>query len=277
MNQPTLIDGEAGKIAIHDLGGDGPETLLVCHATGFLGMAYRAFARELHDVARVFAVDMRAHGDSDAPRDIAGFTWKGMADDLARSVAHINAESLHGFGHSMGATALLEVERTQPGTFATAMAFEPIVPPTRIPKGTPIQAAAAKRLRTFPSRGDALMRYSARPPLGLFRADVLHDYVQHGFVDTDTGQVTLKCLPEHEATVFSQAGTVPLASLAEIELDVVVARSGDGGLPAQLAEAVVETMPNGKMLDFSNLTHFGPLQDPVIVANAMRELVTSSS
>ncbi len=275
MSNPTMIDGQVGRIAVHDLGGDGPETLLICHATGFLGQVYQAFARELHDVARVVALDFRAHGDSSAPEDHADLTWVGMANDVARTIAHIDAESLHGFGHSMGGAALLEVERAQPGTFATAMVFEPVVPPHTFPEGSPLQKAAAGRLRTFPSRGHALMRYAARAPLGLFRADVLHDYVQHGFSNDDADEITLKCAPENEAAIFGKAGTIPLSSLTEIALDVVVAQSGDVEFAAELATNIVDTLPNGRLLKFPGLTHFGPLQDPVAVANEVRQLITT--
>lgn len=274
MTNPTLIDGEVGKIAVHDLGGEGPDTLIVAHATGFLGMVYRALAHELRSDVHVIAVDMRAHGDSDAPSAAEDFSWKGMADDLKRAIEHMNPGRLHGFGHSKGGAALLEVERTQPGTFTTAMVFEPVVPPGLFPNGSPLQKAAAGRLRTFPSRGHALERYAARPPLGLFRADVLYDYTQHGFRETESGEIVLKCTPENEAMTFSQAGTVPLASLAEIELEILVGRSGDDGFPAQMAQSVADTLPNGRIIDFPTITHFGPLQDPVIVANALRQMVT---
>ena len=73
------------------------------------------------------------------------------------------------------------------------------------------------------------------------------------------------------------AGTIPMSSLAEIELEVTVARSGDGGLPAQLALAVQDTLPNAIALEFPTLTHFGPLQDPVIVANEMRKIMRAAS
>lgn len=278
MSEAEFIDGAVGKIAIHDLGGDGTETLLVAHATGFLGRVYRAFAAELKADFHVIALDMRAHGDSDAPPHPADFDWRGMADDITRVISHLNAGVLHGFGHSMGGAALLEVERTNPGTFTSAMVFEPVVPPTTFgDQPTPIQRAAAGRLRSFPSRGHALERYSARPPLGLFRADVLHDYIRHGFADDEAGEITLKCLPEHEAATFGKAGTIPLASLSEVALDVVVARGGDGGLVGGLVDSIVETLPNGRALEFPTITHFGPLQDPVIVANAMRDLTTASS
>lgn len=278
MSEPEMIDGAVGKIAIHDLGGSGDNTLLICHATGFLGRVYRAFADQLANDARLFALDMRAHGDSQAPLEEADFDWRGMADDVARVVDHLGGDVLHGFGHSMGGAALLEVERAKPKTFRSAMVFEPVVPPGMFAEDDhPIQRVAAARQRTFPSRGSALLRYSARPPLGLFRADVLHDYVQHAFVEDEDGQVTLKCTPENEATTFSMAGTIPMSSLAEIELEVTVARSGDGGLPAQLALAVQDTLPNAIALEFPTLTHFGPLQDPVIVANEMRKIMRAAS
>ncbi len=277
MSSPTLIDGEVGPIAIHDLGGDGPEMLVICHATGFHGPAYRAFARELNQDVRVVAMDLRSHGDSAAPSVEADFSWVGMANDVARTIDHVNTvhdiDRLHGFGHSMGGAALLEVERSRPGTFSTAMVFEPIVPPHSFQGESPLQKAAAARLRSFPSRGHALERYAARPPLGLFRADVLHDYVEHGFRDTESGDVTLKCVPENEATIYGQAGTIPLEALVEVDMDVVVGCSGDEGVAAQLALHVADTLPNGRLLNFAELTHFGPLQNPVSVANEMRQMM----
>lgn len=277
MSEPTFIDGGAGQLALHDFGGSGDRVLLVAHATGFLAQVYRAFAQELTNELRVVGVDMRGHGDSDAPTAPSDFNWRYMAEDLAQAIDHIDANELHGFGHSYGGAAMLEVERTRPGTFTSAMAFEPIVPPTTLPAESPVVDAARRRLRSFPSRGHALERYSARPPLGWLRSDVLHDYVRHGFIETDTGEITLKCTPESEANTFAMAGTVPLGSLAEIELDVVIARSGDHEFAAALAEAAVDQLPNGRLLDFPTLTHFGPLQEPVAVAGEMRRLISSSS
>lgn len=275
-----FIDGTAGKIAVHhltDAGATQPSdrTLVVCHATGFLGRVYRAMAHELRHDATVIALDFRAHGDSDAPSAADGMNWSGMADDLEAVLAHVGANELHGFGHSMGGAALLEVERRTPGTFNTAFVFEPIVPPPGAinPDGSPIVRGALGRTRTFASRSETLQRYASRPPLGLFRADVLHDYVTHGFADTDTGEVTLKCAPENEAATFLNAGQIHLGLMTEIELDVVVGVSSDGQLPAQLAPVVAEKLPNGVLMEFLTLTHFGPLQDPVLVANAVRQLM----
>ncbi len=274
MTTTTMIDGRVGPIALHHLAGDGDEVLLVAHATGFLGEVYSAFARELAGQVRVVALDFRAHGDSATPEAHADFSWFGMADDLQAAIDHLSAPTLHGFGHSMGGAALLEVERRRSGSFTSALVFEPIVPPgpSSDTGESPLSLAALGRLRTFPNRGDALQRYASKPPLGLFRADVLHDYVRHGFADINDG-VTLKCRPESESATFIHAGEINLEMLPEIDLAVVVGKSGDGGFPAQLADSVAEHLPHGRLKEFPTITHFGPLQDPVSVARAMAEIM----
>jgi len=271
MSEPEFIDGGVGPIAIHDLGGTGDQTLLVCHATGFLGRIYRAMAVELADSMRVVALDFRGHGDSAAPATPDGYSWVGMTDDLEAVVDHLDSDTLHGFGHSMGGATLIEAERRRPGTFASAMVFEPILPPDPFAEETPLVKAARGRLRTFPSRAEALLRYASKPPLGLFRADVLSDYVTHGFADIDEG-ITLKCTPESESATFLNAGTISFDLLSEVELDIVVCKSGDGDAPAQLADAIVDALPNASLASFPQITHFGPLQNPVAVAAAIADL-----
>lgn len=273
MTTTEFIDGTAGRIAIHrfDTADQAQPMLLVCHATGFLGMVYRALAHELRDDFTVVALDFRGHGDSDTPDDLADFAWPNMSSDLLAVVDHLAVDELHGFGHSMGGAALLAAERHRPNTFASLFAFEPIVPPGPFGDGeSPLTKAARARLRTFPGYPEALQRYASKPPLGLFRADVLSDYVNHGFADVEDG-VTLKCTPENEAATFGHAGVIKLADMAEVAARVVIGQSSDGGLPAQLAPAIVDALPAGELRHFSTITHFGPLQDPVVVANALRE------
>lgn len=276
MTTPTMIDGPIGRLAVHDLGGEGDTVLVVAHATGFLGPIYRAFAHELNHLVRVVALDFRGHGDSATPESLEDFAWSGMADDLTAVIDHIGASTVHGFGHSMGGAALLEVERRNPGTFASAMVFEPVIPPG--PPENPHMADVARvRRPSFATPAEALLRYASKPPLGLFRADVLHDYVSHGFREFEDG-ITLKCLPSSEANTFQMGGAhITLSVLPEIDLRVVVSVGSDGSLPAQLAPAVAGELPNGRLRNFSTVGHFGPLQDPVSVAMAMIELLDTAN
>ena len=67
------------ELEVHDLGGDGPDLLLV-HATGFHGRVWEPLAAHLDGFHR-WSVDMRAHGDSTAPDD-RPLEWDGFADDV---------------------------------------------------------------------------------------------------------------------------------------------------------------------------------------------------
>lgn len=273
----TRIAGAGVELAVHELGGPndrgtGDEVLIVAHASGFLGPVYRAFAACLTDRIRVVALDFRAHGDSTAPSTREEFDWSLMADDLARVVTHIDAPVVHAFGHSLGGATVLEAERLAPGMFASAWLFEPIVTGEAVhfSEDSPLEIGARLRRPTFGSVAEAVTHYAAKPPLGLFRADVLHDYVTHGFHETADGSITLKCLPESEANTFGMTGAIRAEAMSTVDLRTVVAASGDGGIPAELAPQLVKAMPNATLMEFPFLTHFGPLQEPVSVAAAVR-------
>lgn len=286
------------SIELHDLGGEGPP-LLIAHATGFCTGPYRPMAATLARHFHVWSLDFRAHGDSTVPTG-GDLTWRGMADDVLAAVdtisdrrkadaapdpIHANAApddassesapvvgitsggGVVAVGHSMGGAALLEAERRVPGTLRAAYVFEPIVVTEAFVSmvgGNPLAEAARRRRATFTSRPDALARYASRPPLGIFRADVLAAYVEHGFADTADGEVTLRCTPENEAAVFDAGGKPMIDTMGTVEIPTAVACGGSdvGPGPADFAPAVVEALGNGQLRRHRYLTHFGPFQDP---------------
>lgn len=279
-DQVTMLDGAVGPLALRNLTprSGSADVLLIAHANGFHGQCYRAFADAIGTGIRIYALDFRAHGLSVAPAEKEGFAWVGMTEDAATAIAHLrttNLGRLHGFGHSLGGAALIDLERQEPGTFASLFAFEPVLAPRdAFEADSYLTRSAEGRLRSFPSKAAALMRYGSRPPLGLFRADVLVDYVEHGFRENEDGSVTLRCLPESEAEVYRQgAQTIHFDQASDVRSEITIGRSGDGGLPAQLASPIVDKLAKGRLLDFPTITHFGPLQDPVVVAHAMRNLI----
>jgi pimeloyl-ACP methyl ester carboxylesterase len=267
-------------IAVHDLGGDGPP-LLICHATGFCGGAYRPLGADLARHHHVFALDARGHGESTAPAD-GVFDWGGMGDDVAAAaaaVAELAPGPLHAVGHSMGGAAALLAEHRRPGTFASLYVYEPIVPPGPMPPGmsmaNPMAEAARRRREVFPSRAEALHRYASRRPLGILRADSLAAYVEHGFEDVtdEDGRpaVRLRCRAESEARTFeSNGGAIHLGVVRDVAAPTVVAVGGtDPGMVADFAPALADALPHGSLERHPTLGHFGPLQDPAAVAAAI--------
>jgi len=260
------------------MGGSGPD-LMVCHATGFHGLAYRPLAQSLKEHFTVWALDFRGHGSSGAaPGD--DYAWGGMGLDVAACAAAIGGGRLYGFGHSMGGAALLLAERSQPGTFEGLFLYEPIVLPRGFfdePGNNPLSAGARNRREVFDSRAEALQRYSSRSPLGVMRADALAAYVEGGFVDLPDGRVRLACSAETEARTFEASGGLPTEEASAISVPATVAAgTAVAGVsnPGIFGPAIAEALPQGRFLSFENLSHFGPLEAPgVVAAAAVRELL----
>ncbi|MGN6695835.1 MAG: alpha/beta fold hydrolase [Aquihabitans sp.] len=256
------------ELELHDLGGDGP-TLLIAHATGFCAGAYLPMVPLLAERFHVWGVDFRAHGDSTAPDDLS---WRGMADDVLAVVDALGGDPILGFGHSMGGASLVAAELARPGTLRRAYVFEPIIIPAAWndsgPGQNPMSAAARRRRPSFASRDEVLGRYARRPPLGVFRADALAAYVDHGFADAPDGTVTLKCTPEHEAQTFEAPNKPTIEQVHVVDTPMVVARGErDGELgPAAFAGLIAAAAPNAELRRYDRLSHFGPFEDPDLVA-----------
>jgi pimeloyl-ACP methyl ester carboxylesterase len=270
-------DGSA--VVLHDLGGEGA-SILICHATGFCGGAYEQLARTLAERLHVWALDMRGHGDSPASPD-GGFGWATMVWDVLAARRAINDDVVHVLGHSMGGAVALQTEADHPGTFASAYLYEPIIVPAqmraeRTQNG--LADGAARRQAVFPSKADALWRYASRAPLNVLEAGSLLAYVEHGLALRPDGSAVLKCTPATESGVFESSATITTGSVARVQIPVIVATGGEAESPfAALAAAVVSALPVAQSRMYSQLGHFGPLQDSLTIGRDVIEHVAASA
>ncbi len=265
----TVGSTDGCQIAVHYLGGDGPD-LIICHATGFHGLAYSPMAETLRRDFTVWAVDLRGHGASTAP-DTGDFAWRGMAADLLAVVDGIGAESVCAFGHSLGGSTILLAERARPGTISAAYLYEPIVFPAEFFLGrskNPMSGPARNRREVFDSKAEAMWRYATRSPLSVLRGDALAAYVNGGFVDLADGRVRLACRAEHEARTFECEEKMTLDQLEGISLSLTVGAGmvASSPNPADFAPLIVDAVPGAKLVQYEHLGHFGPLQAPELVA-----------
>ena len=234
-------------------------------------------AAALADRFHCWAVDLAGHGDSPAPQ-AGGFSWDAMALDLLAVFDHLALKPAIVFGHSVGGATTLLAEVARPGTIERAFLYEPVVFPVGFRHAggqSPMVGPALRRREVFASRADALVRYAARPPLGLLRADCLAGYVEHGFEDLADGTVRLKCRAEHEAAVFGQEESVTIDRMATVATDVVVAqgtRHNHSG-PGQAAPMIAAGLQRARLLAYPHLGHLGPLQDPEMVGKDVAEFL----
>jgi pimeloyl-ACP methyl ester carboxylesterase len=281
----TVPSSMGVQVALHDLGGNGPATLFA-HATGFHGLVWQPCAARLPRL-HGWAPDLRGHGDSTLPPETTDtlplenvVAWDRFADDVLATVDAVRAAGddtgpLFGVGHSKGGAALLLAEQRRPGTFRALYLYEPIVFPDHVVETmggeNPLAAGALRRRDRFDSYEHAEANFAAKPPFDALDPDVLHAYVQHGFAPGEDGSVHLKCRPTTEAEVYRQGMRHhAFAHLHEVRCPVVVAAGVDDGYgPATLAPLIVEALPTGRLDRHPELGHFGPLEHPEVLAEAI--------
>lgn len=252
---------------------------MLCHATGFNATTYRPLAQSFVEHFDVWGLDFRAHGQSTPPANDE-FDWTNMADDVLAVVDYMGVSAMNGFGHSMGAAALMIAAAKRPELIASAWIYEPIIfPPDLVPHNSTLAEGARKRRSVFPSKAEALARYASRPPFGWVRADALAAYVDGGFIEQADGTVTLACTGAHEAMTFERAGT-PVSDIATVAAPVAVAAGLDTPLadhPGTWSPAIADALPNGTYVEYAEYGHFGPLQDPRIIARDAIEFFAAVS
>ncbi len=270
VQEPTYINSTDGvAVALHRFGGHGP-VVVISHANGFNGLAYRPFAERLAETFEVYALDYRGHGFTNRPNH-GSQDWGGMGDDLLAVIDHLGGGPVHVIGHSMGgAAAVLAVDR-EPRSIGALWAFEPIlVPPPEVyvPTDKSMLAEGAGRRRAeFDSYEAAIERYRAKPPLNTLDPRALRAYVEGGFEPVDGG-VRLRCLPETEAATFEAAGASgAFEGAGRLSIPFVAALSGDGQPPSIMGRVAADTYPEViTVVDYPELNHFGPLQAPEAMA-----------
>lgn len=279
MTDARLIErADGSQIALHHLAGDGPDPLLISHATGFHGRCYTELAEGLSSRWTVWALDYSGHGISPAPSSPLT-DWSPFADDVLAVARTLAPEGgLAAFGHSMGGAAVLLAHLRDRSAFARLVAFEPIAPPPTPgidPDELPIVKGAIRRRPGFESKIIARENYGSKPPLSTFTERCLSDYVEYGMHDTSQAGALLNCTPEFEASVFRGAHTNDLwdrLPTIHLRTDVIMGIAAEHQ-PSAFAPAVAQRLPNGSLHEHPEMDHFGPFVVPQACAALVEDLL----
>ncbi len=278
---PTTVTTSDGvEVTVHDLGGSG-RPVVMAHATGLHGLVWSPVAASLADAFRCISFDQRGHGHSGDPPDL-DFDWRGFGRDVRAVVDGLGLQRPFGVGHSAGAAGLLLAEEASPGTFAALHCYEPIVVPVDPPLGRDeanwLAAGARRRRDVFESPEQAYEHYRAKGPFARWDDQALRLYVDHGFEPDPEGGVRLACRPENEALVYEMATANDcFARLGVVRCPVMLARGSDSdGLAPSTVEAMEARLERVKTEVLPGLSHFGPLEDPPLVAAAIRSFIDTA-
>jgi pimeloyl-ACP methyl ester carboxylesterase len=267
------------EVAAYDLGGDGPP-LLLAHATGFHAHVFVPLAAQLDQRFHCFAFDERGHGRTSAP-DGLDYDWQGFADDVAAVTRGLGLDRPFALGHSAGGAALLLAEAAESGRFRALYLYEPVVMPIDPPLGprdNPLSDGARRRRSVFASRDQAYANYAAKAPFDALSPEALRAYVDFGFADEPDGTVRLRCRPEVEAAIYRMGSAHnAFARFVDVRCPVtVVCGERTDAFTPPLIEQQAAALPHGRAEILPGLGHFGPLQDPAMVAESLMRAFAGS-
>lgn len=239
----VVVARDGLEIAALDWAVDSQATpLLLLHPNGFCAGLFDPLARILaaEGSCRPIGVDLRGHGATSKPADLAAYAFDEMARDVVAVLDALGIDDAVGLGQSLGGGVMVLVDGLRPGLLRRMLLCEAVAFPIErfIPTPNPMAAIARKRRMVWADRETMRASYSQRAPLGDLAPDALDAYLTWGVVDRDDGKVELACPPESEANVFEISSTPAGAIMAwdhlpDLTAEATVVVGDRTNLPAQ--------------------------------------------
>jgi pimeloyl-ACP methyl ester carboxylesterase len=125
------LAGAAGALAVDD-GGRGGIPVVLLHSLAGNSGQWAGVLDHLRAGRRALAIDLRGHGQSEAPAN-GDYSFAAMADDVGAVVDSLGLERFVLVGHSMGGGVALVYAGAHPERVAGLLLLDPIGDGTRIP------------------------------------------------------------------------------------------------------------------------------------------------
>ena len=277
-----LADGEMSLLDFGDPGR--PVDAVFVHANGFNAQTYRTVLQPLSAGLRIWAPDLRGHGESRLPADPARLrSWDVHAADLGVLLAGVEGSAAVVSGHSMGATTGLLAAARQPERVRALVLFEPVILSRRRTWGArlpgskaqllrhmPLARGALARRRSFPDKAAALGAYRGRGAFKSWPEASLADYVAGGFSEAADGGVELACAPEWEAANYAAQKADVRGALRKVQMPVRILKGEHGSTCA-----VRRSHPGLEVDTVAGSGHFLPLERPELVREALLDAVAA--
>ena len=274
------LPDRGGAMAALEFGPEGRAIDVVfSHANGFNARTYRSILAPLTASLRILAPDLRGHGASTLPAEPSGWPgWSGFAADLVALLGAATDRPVVLAGHSLGATTSLLAAALAPARVRSLVLFEPVMIDEAVLgmplADMPITRAALRRRADFPDREAAMAAYRGRGAFETWNEAQLADYVAAGFKDTASGEVTLACRPEWEASTYALQKYDALAALNQVRCPVRIFAGGAGS--SVNTEVIARAGGHVALETIPAATHFMPMERPDLVRQALQDAVRSS-
>jgi pimeloyl-ACP methyl ester carboxylesterase len=282
-----MWDGEASFLAWENANPKAP-SLHFAHANGFNALTYRSLLDGLSTEMRLYASDLRGHGQTTLAANPKGMrTWLIYRDDILKVLQDLDGRPKILVGHSMGATASLMAAAAKPNWATGLVLIEPVImPPNYLRWKTvmgalglldrlfPLVAQAKRRRSIFPSRDEMFEAYRGRGAFRTWPEAVVRDYITGGSVEyLDDKQVRLACTPGWEAANYRAASPNIWPELEKIRCPVtLIVGEKRSTCPAPVVEMLRERIAGLRVVPVPEASHFLPMEFPAIVQREIRAM-----
>jgi pimeloyl-ACP methyl ester carboxylesterase len=250
--------------------GEGPDVVMVHGITGNLAVWHLQLVPALAERARVLTYDLRGHGRSGAPP--TGYSLDDMAEDLLQLLDALGLERPVLVGHSYGADIALYLAANHPDRVTEVIAIEAALPAMEQLRDHDAWVGWTYWVRALEQAGVEV------PPDR--RSDLRH--LIRATVDLPKQWGPLKGLPRNpkpllrlldETTLpedYRRIGSLPVDRLPTIETPVVLMYTEQSAF-IDTFEHLSAVLPRSTpvLLPRSQYGHFGPLEQPELVAQAI--------
>jgi len=273
------------ELTVFEWGEKQNNSILLVHATGFHARCWDQVIRHLGDIHTV-AVDMRGHGRSE---NTGPFSWNVFGEDVTELVEAMDLSDLVGVGHSMGGHSVTHAAADHPDRFTSLVLVDPVIMSPEVYAAqdeiremqTDQVHPVARRRNSFTDADEMFYHMENRGSYTLWDQQVLRDYCDHGILrDPDTGEYSLACPPEIEASIYTgSSGRDIYNKIETITMPVKVLRARERSPDARQQmdfstsptfSGLAERFQQGEDISLPELSHFIPMQDPQLVAGHIK-------
>jgi pimeloyl-ACP methyl ester carboxylesterase len=257
-------------------GGQGP-AIVFGHANGFPPETYRLL---LEDLSRSFTVASFAArplwpGSDPGSAD----SWHDLAGDLGDELRRRRVEGALAVGHSLGSVLNVLAAAADPRRFRALALVDPVVftgthtlfwgalKGLGFGHRLPLIRGALRRRETFPGLEQVRLSYAGKSVFASWEPEVLDDYAQAGFVETDEGGVRLRYPKAWEAKIFELTPASVWRDLVKIKVPMLFIRGAESDtFVVAAANRVRRQLDSARVIEVAGASHFVPMERPREVA-----------
>lgn len=283
--EPTdgFVSTPDGQIHYLDWGGSGHQVHFL-HGNGFCAGTYTPFLKFLMADFRLFASDVRGHGQSNFHGLRRIRHWEIFADDLKHVIENAMSPPVTGMGHSLGAVTTLIAAAKFPELFTDLILIDPVIFSKErlwliammknlgLRGKLPMVRSARKRKKVFTDKQSALKRFAAGR--GVFKSwskEFIEAYLDCGLLKKDAESAILKCDPELEAQIYESVPLNVWSYAKKISCPVLAIRGASSDTFVPAAARKLQALVLGfKLVEIPRSGHFVTMEQPWACSRAIK-------